>query len=502
MIVAVEITTDAASWHEPERGRFVVIDSQIDAADQSQVVTLTGIDYWQYFLTRTYMQRVSSSRAPVKNAKRKWTKQTIGRIWRDLLDESTGRGWGTLSGTQFLDYDFSAANDSNGTAWSAHRSPAFPVFQSLADCLTDVVGRGYCEWSYQANTLRMFPSGTGTDHGNSSASPVRIGPKPQTAPVHAAFDNVYTNLIVIPEKGKAKTYSNSGANTSFGRLESTMTMSGLNGNDSDDVDDMDDAADAAMGAARASKREIQFTFAAAGSTVRPFADFNVGDVVSARSDSTWENLRVTQIVVSKNDGQVEWTVVLAYRFRALLAQALKRLNGTVQGSVAGNGNALPTPNDPGTPIPNAPTGLAVTSSTPRWSAAGRPVADVVLTWDAVTQTTDDEDIDIESYDVWVQQLSGGFQSYTNVTDTTATIAGVPEGNTWHAEVRARGYGGVLGAFCTAINFTAGSPSETVDVAPDFTSDDVVVDSVRVAHISWDGLCAGVTPPPQLMYVRL
>lgn len=489
-VVALEYTVGSV-WVEPPNARFVASNDDGNAVDPAGVVTFTGAGFWPWMLAHTHLHWAASS----NNNVRTWTDQNPGYILGGMLDESFARGWGELSGTPFLSYDFTDTVDSNGVAWPAESKTTadYNLWTPLPQILNGLVADGLCEYSFDGSVLHLYVAGSGTDHTDVANGLVRLGPGAKSAPVKSSFDGVFTNLTVIPEKARYVTYlTNTGADSSFGRLEATLTLSGIG----DDVPLVTKLAGPTLELGKASKRELSITYEGSSRFV-PWRDFVAGDMVQVRTKSGWEDLRLVQLVVSKStEGVVSWTAVTSYRFRSLLSKVANRQGNATVGSVAGGSGIPLTPDILSAALPKAPTGLDDTSNTGVWDEAGNAKADVTLGWDAVTQATDDSLIDIKQYEVWIR-LTGGSSAGRFTTAGTSLDLDLLEPDTdYLVKVRAQAFSLEWSEFSTEITVSTGHPSAVLP-AP---SDPVLTSKLGVVSVQWDGLLSTGAPPAQFRSV--
>lgn len=132
------------------------------------------------------------------------------------------------------------------------------------------------------------------------------------------------------------------------------------------------------------------------------------------------------------------------------------------------------------------------STVSRWDADGNPVADLTATWSQVRFGTDGNDIEVASYEVW---LDGVFAA-TSITPTV-TIKNIAGGRTYLLTVRASTPTGTWGPFSAPLSVTTANsfPALGAPSAPTLSSDlgSIIVD--------WDGkLANGTAPSKQFAYV--
>lgn len=138
-----------------------------------------------------------------------------------------------------------------------------------------------------------------------------------------------------------------------------------------------------------------------------------------------------------------------------------------------------TPAMPSSIVPKPPTGLTATSNVGAFTPAGA-VATVVLEWDPVTESTDDEPITVAEYEVWADDAP-----QARVPGPTAVLS-VPSDLTRDVRVLAITSQGVRGDLSDVYEVTGAKPS-TASRAP--TAPDLATGYGDVVA-RWDGLYTG------------
>lgn len=145
-----------------------------------------------------------------------------------------------------------------------------------------------------------------------------------------------------------------------------------------------------------------------------------------------------------------------------------------------------TPQFPVAVTPKAPTGLAVVSNTGAYTDAG-PVATVVLDWVAVTESTDDEPLTVNEYEVWADGAP-----LTRVAGTSVTVS-LPSNVGREYRVGAISVQGARGDLSAPISVTGAAPT----VAARAPSEPILSTGNSVVVARWDGT---YTSPAQGEYV--
>ncbi len=500
IVVGIEYSSDGGAWKSPRNNLFIAEEEDADSADTTQTVTFTGTGLVPWLLSRTYLHWSTSA----KNGERDWIQfphgdtgsATPGHMLNGMLVESRNRGWGPN-----VTWDFTALKDSLGSSWSLAGDDLWwepwKLLTPISTVLSAVAEAGFCEWWSEGLKLRMSVPGAGIDR---SESVVLGGAGFSRAPGKASFNDVFTHLTVVPEKARHWLYLvNTGANSSFGRLEATMTQSGVK-----DHSRATKLAQPVLTNGRALQRQQSFEWVPSKLTRNPFDHFNVGDEVTVRTRNGKDKQRVIGLVISKDaKGKVTVRAVTGHKLLGRTTKLLNRVGqATMGGVIGGTGTAFPAAQRPPSDQPAVPLNLAVTGNTAVWAADGSGVATITLQWDAVVQTTEGNLIDVAEYEVWGRKPSE-VELHRVTASLHPTVAfQVPSGETGVWAVRARSSEGVWSEFSTEVSETAATPASIVPKAPtgltvasntgEFRDDGTAVSTVNV---TWSPVTLSVDEIP-------
>jgi len=148
---------------------------------------------------------------------------------------------------------------------------------------------------------------------------------------------------------------------------------------------------------------------------------------------------------------------------------------------------LVTPAYPVEITPAVPTGLHIVSNTGYFTPAGIARSQVVLGWDAVTESTLGEGITIARYDVF-ERVTGAALPVTSASDVQAMVERTPD-LTAHYSVRAVSIRGDVSDLSTEITVTFATP--TVALAK--PSKPTLVTALGTVAGVWDGKLDGAAP---------
>lgn len=244
----------------------------------------------------------------------------------------------------------------------------------------------------------------------------------------------------------------------------------------------------------------------------PFLNFDVGDWVSAPGEVPGykESRRVMSISFAEDSKTglplyaLEFDTIFKDR-QTELEKWLSRVSNSsaIGGGFTNSSNLPPTvvTKPPGTPqgvIPDAPTGLVV-SSLGKYQPDGVSSSDYGLTWNAVVTGTGFGSVEVSQYEVWGRlQTETEGTHLTTVFDTMAYLPGFRPGDTWVFKVRAISPSGGPGNFSNEVALQAEEPL----VALDAPSKPTLLTAVGSVTVQWDGKLGGNPAPPFVRYVRV
>jgi hypothetical protein len=474
MLLGIEYRAGETGWQSP-RNNLVIVDSDgADSLDGTQTVTFSGQGIIGWLMQRMPMWWKPGD----KGTERDYTNVTAGALMRELiLHHQSNHGWAPN-----LTIDFDGSKDSAGNGWASRTTQKYNLFvTSLANVLSGLSEQGYAEWWAEGWKLRLVNAGTGTDRGSSV---VLGGHGFARAPGRTKFDPV-SALIVQYEQGWTH-FENTGQDDRFGRVFKIMSQSGVK-----DRDTAAKNAQPALTAGRSLERELSFEWTPRTGLPMPWASFNIGDIVTARTASGREKLRVVGLVVTKAEGVISATAVVGSRMLTHAAKVARRTGAATVGSIiGGNGSAVPvTPTSPGA-APAAPTGLRETANVSTWGTDGAIDTYVALAWNEVTQDAAGNPIDVVRYEVASRIASGLSTTQAAVETTEASFTGLAAGVARFVRVRARSRAGVWSEWSPEVSVTPRIPSSIVPKPPTglavasntgaFAADGAATATVRVA----------------------
>ena len=478
-VVGVELSSTAtAKWETPRNNLFIMTKSNADNLDATGTVTYTGIGYIPWLLARAVLYPQPWS----KDGERVWPNLPGARPVRSAIGEAQDRGW-----APFVTYDWTTDVDSNGVAWpnSTKTDISFQHGTNVWTILEQMTTQGLLEWWTEGTKIRAFVPGTGIDQ---SGWLTLGGVGFQSAPVDSDFDDVFTNLTVFSDKIKKPVQiANTGAATRFGRLEASMSQSGVK-----TAAEATKLAGPTLKDGKGIKRSWTFEWRPAKDRRFPLISFNIGDLVRVKTRTGWETQRVIGIVASKTDTGVTFTVATGTRIRSLYSKVVKLSNAVTVGSgVGGSGSVVPaTPSVPGED-PAVPTGLYIISNTAFFHTDGTARAAVEVGWNPVTQTVDAAELTVVDYQVYYKKQSAAGWRSTTTIDPQVRLDTLESGVVYNVKVRARSAQNVYSEFSTVLNVTPSTPS----TPPSPPTQPQLSSALGMLTVTWNGQLSTGAPLP-------
>lgn len=392
---------------------------------------------------------------------------TAGNILLNLLNEAKARG---VWFPNHLTPTFTATTDSYGQPWAKEVNWSFSVGESLSSVLAKLEEASVDVW-INPDTLQLNMAPTrGVDRSvfkydvdgiSVTAAPINfILGKHLTQAKTQSQGKIKNNLTLKTKEGWA-TANKSTSVDKYGRLESTL--------------DVDSSVAAASNLASVlfrhrAEEEEGATYelelqGQKGTAIRPFVNFDVGDWVLAPNERGLQvKRRAMSISVEEKDNgypsyHIEFDTIFQDREQKLASIVNKLSGGGAGAGMAGTGSSnygdptiiIPPPTPPKKKL-KSPTGLAV-SSVGNWSADGiTPQSEATVTWNPVTQYTDNTAAVTYLYDVQTR-LNGsgdGWVSQGTTSATTLILRSYKAGDKWDFRVLA-----------VTEELIASSPSSTV-----------------------------------------
>jgi hypothetical protein len=449
-LVLVEYSTGGA-FVRPRNDLFIVDEDSADSIDATGAVTFSAPNVFGWLASRYPIWWRPGDSAEFQ---REYVNQTPGLVLRDLIDWAKAQhGWGPGVSTAF-----SNTVDSAGAAWADRVSQSWPLFTTtLARVIDGLTSQGYLETWTEGFQLHAVNPGTGVDR---SDTVTLGGPSFSRAPGKRVFDPA-TAIIVQYDTGWTH-FENPGASGRFGNVFKVMSQTGA-----PDRASAEKNVQPALTEGRATQEELSYEWTVADGTPRPWADFQVGDLVTARTRRGKKTLRVIGLDVSKDaKDKITARVIVGSKILDLAAKAAKRTAAASVGQIIGGSGATPSP-IPSRPsvAPVAPEGLHVESNAGSWRADGTAVSTVELAWLGVTQAVDGSTVDVDTYEVWARRADEAPSLAFQTSALTVTTDRWAPGVTRYVSVRARSRADVWSDFSPEIAVTPAEPASIIPRAP-------------------------------------
>lgn len=459
-LVCVEYAVNGGEFTRvPYEDLFVVEQDSDDSKDLGQVVTYQAQAFVPWLLAGAYV-----GTGPFEKDGQRTIdfdgqgRASSGHIMKYFIDESKSRGW-----LPVLNYTFLVDTDSHGVNWNmdARAGISWRLETFYTQVLEQLTTQGFCDWTTSGNKLNMYNPGTwGTD---CTEKVVLGGQDFERVPVKTDMTGWYTHVIAVSDAGRVHV-QNTAAEARFGRRSIAMTQSGIK-----DVPTSTKLANELLKDGLKTKREESYRWTPEQNQVKPWADFNNGDLVTAKSRGGEQKLRVIGITVSQaNKSYAEVEAKVGEKISTLAAKNRKKLDSVAVGGVAGgSGDAFPSNPGPSPLAPAKPVGLRITSNTGEWASDGiTALSNVGLEWDAVTADVDGGEITIVEYEVW-SRLPASTPSFDTATNTNSVMTtNLRPGEERLLSVRARSQAGAWSDWSNELSVTPALPGSIVPEIPD------------------------------------
>jgi hypothetical protein len=473
--VAVEWWDEAADeWAEPDNARFHVIKRSWNSAtdEESRKYDAVGVGW----LTRK--ARVWTGKNMNASGQRQWNALSPGAIVGTVFDDAQGRGWGPGLSRTFTD-----SHDSAGEPWANELTIAFAPSDALDTVISSLVTQGVADVSWTGRALNLYNADAtlGRDLTLGDA-PVWVRHSGVTsAPEEGTIENLTTAVRIAVDNGGTFDRENPEALTTYGRLETFQTQSGV-------TDEATIALLSQQSLKEGEAEQVQLSreFNTDSTTFWPWRDYRPGDWVFVdREDGnarSRDRVRVQQVSLTRNEEGVSGHVTLGTRLDDYLTRLGRRTAAIVAGSTGEGGSGTPPIGADQRP-PARVIGL-VGSSDAYIDTAGIARARVVLVWSDVTVDNQGVLLGIRGYEVWGRRA--GVDDWSLITTTVdLTWSPLETAQDWDFHVRAVSSTYVLGEFSSTVTLTTGH-----DVTPPpAPSAPVVTSRLRTVTVAWDGKTA-------------
>lgn len=457
-VVGVEYSTGGSFQPLPEHNLFIVEQDSDDSLDPAKVVTYECQGFVAWLLSGA----LHNWHRTAKDGKRTWVepgKNTASAGWvlNGMFTESKSGGWFPA-----LTKDFNGTNDSAGKSWtnSDRVEQAWELDKNIMQILEQMTLDGLCDWTSVGTTWRLFRPDT---YGTDKAELVLGGTGFESVPVKVDASSLYSHIRAIPEGIPWQNFiSDTTIRNRFGHRSVVLQQSG--------VKSAATSARLAQPHIEAGKevlREESYNWTPRiepnGSRgICPWADFKLGDHVTARSRGGKLVRRVVGIIAEQNSGMTKVQVRVGEKIGSAGSRLARRLESVaVGGIVGGSGSAFPSTPPPVLTEPDRVNGLVLVSNVGEWLPDWTAKSVIEISWAPVTDNVDGSESAIESYEVWIRRPDTQLRYLTTTTDTSLTIDSVTPGETVLIAVRAMSDARRYGEFSLELQVTAAIPKSMV-----------------------------------------
>ena len=442
----------------PEHEIFIIDKDSDDSKDSLEVVNYEAVGYVPWLMTGAYVGTGPWEKDGERTINGKDAKTNAGQVMSYFIDESKGRGW-----LKRLSRNFNSLTDSAGVAWveSDRDSIAWRLQTFYPTVLEQLTSQAMCDWTAKGAVLNLHRPGTlGTDKSHL----VLGGQGFERVPVKSDVSKLYTHVLGLYDNGRTHNH-NAAAEVRFGRRTMVMSQTGVK----DAATSIKLAADL-LKEGQVVEREEGYEWTPRSGFISPFVDFNLGDMVTARSRGGKKARRVIGLIIQQAERSVAAVVQarVGEKISTLAAKNQKKLSSVaVGGVVGGSGGAFPTAPPVSYIEPIAPNALIETSNTASWGPNGSIFTQVGLSWQPVTEGVDGSEVEIETYEIWSRLPSGTLtlDTIVNGLSTSVVVEGWAPGQARLVVVKARSVRGVISDPSLELEITPNAPGELTPKAP-------------------------------------
>lgn len=415
-----------------------------------------------------------------------------GYVMKQLIQAAQTRG--ALSG---ITLDFTEFVDSNGNTWANEVTILFNAGVSYSEVFEKLVELEVMEGQMVGRTLKLYnPNTWGVDR-TTGANPVLFtrGRDLKESPRTTSNRNLKTTLLVAGDNGMyTERQSSAPILTAYGRRESYFSQSGVG-----DTPTLQLIGDNKLQQVNRPKMEKTHGLVFGQGTPEPITNFTVGDWVLSDVGRGFEKLRVKQWVMTvSSDGVMEGSIVLNDLFQEIADFLNDRLDNLV------GGNVIVGPSEPGTndtSVPGTPVSVGL-SSLSYFDNQGNALAQVTISWPAVTTNTDGTPVnDLSRYIIrWRYTTDTEYRAITWVPadQTTTYVSSLLPNSPIQVQVAAEDRSGHLSGWAVGSTTTAYDTNP-----PPKPSSPIVTAKLGSLFISWDGKdYLGATMPSDLFKVQV
>lgn len=443
----------------PEHDVFIIDKDSDDSKDNLEVVTYEAVGYVSWLMSGAY---VGTGPGQTDNERQFGDdangNATAGRIMSYLINESKGRGW-----LSRLNINFDHIKDSAGVNWTVADREAirWRLETFYPTVLEQLTSQAMCDWTAKGAVLNVYRPGTlGVDNSHL----VLGGQGFERVPVKSDVSKLYTHVLGLYDNGRTHSH-NAAAEARFGRRTVVMSQTGVK-----DAAASTKLASELLKEGQLVEREEGYEWTPRSGFISPFADFNLGDMVTARSRGGKKVRRVIGLIIQQTERSVAAVVQarVGEKISTLAAKNQKKLSSVaVGGVVGGSGGAFPTSPPVNSVEPLAPNALIETSNTASWGPNGAIYTQVGLSWQPVTEGVDGSEVEISTYEIWSRLPSGTLtlDTIVNGLSTSVVVEGWTPGQPRLVVVKARSVRGVISAPSLELEVTPSAPGELTPKAP-------------------------------------
>ena len=421
--IAVELSYDGQTWHEPYNGRFINLSSEWNLVDDGTKHRKADLIHIGHRLEGALVWNVPPV-AKDKDGKYKFNSRNAGEILHTLWDAAVKRGWGAG-----LSLDASLATDSAGQPWATKTTLAFDPTVSLKSVLDTLMNMGMIDYRWRGRTLQVYNADSALKRENTSVV-WRLGAGTTSAPEKLDWSQLCTHVLVKGDGGRTWTFPNPEAPPSLPRTEKVVSAGGVELEST-----ARSVADLTLKTGATPAAEVKREWEADDLQWLPFEDYSLGDWVRVERGSGLERMRVTQISISVTEnGRCQGHTTFGTMLDDVLSRLAKRQKGVLGAATSDGQNPRPEAT-PSKHWPLPPQGLVI-SSTAVIGPLGYAQAVASLEWQAVTTDTLGVAVDVIGYEISVREIPYPTGRLLTSNNTSGEVEGLSPGGRYAFKVRA------------------------------------------------------------------
>lgn len=465
--VAVELSYDGQTWHEPYNARFINQSTEWNLVDDGTEHRNAKLIHLGHRLEGALVWSVPPV-AKDKDGKYKFNSRNAGEILRTVWDAAVKRGWGAG-----LSLDVTLSTDSAGQPWATQTTLAFDPSVSIKSILDSLMNMGMVDYRWRGRTLQVYNADAALTRENPGVV-WRLGAGTASAPEKLDWSQLCTHVLVKGDEGRTWTFPNPEAPPGMPRTEKVVSAGGVQLEAT-----ARRVADLTLKTGATPAAEVKREWEADDLQWLPFEDYALGDWVKVERGNGLERMRVTQISISVTEnGRCQGHTTFGTMLDDVLARLAKKQKG-VLGAATSDGKTTRQEAATSKYAPLPPQGLVI-SSTAVIGPLGYAQAVASLEWLPVTTDTLGVAVEVIGYDISIREIPYKSGRLHTSRENSAEVEGLTPGGRYAFKVRAVTRD-ALGAWSPETSATM----EVDATAPPVPGAPTLTQTLGVIQVYWD-----------------